>query len=192
MSISIAAIAAVSSSRKRAIRSVRCAATRRQNPMRVEFFVPGIPKPGGSKIAQPVRRKGGAIVTYKDKRGNDTPLITVRDASKNQDWKNAVAYAGHRAMDGKELMSGPIAVVVLFLMPRIKGHFKPNGDLRKSAPEFHTVKPDLTKLMRSTEDALTGIVWRDDSTIVEHRLSKRYGEICGATIMVMELEAGVG
>ena len=30
--------------------------------------------------------------------------------------------------------------------------------------------------MRSTEDALTGIIWRDDSQVVEHRIRKVYVE----------------
>jgi Holliday junction resolvase RusA-like endonuclease len=37
-------------------------------------------------------------------------------------------------------------------------------------------RPDVLKLARAAEDALTGIVWRDDSQIVHETLAKVYGE----------------
>lgn len=145
----------------------------------VSFFVPGIPKPGGSKKSFFNKKTGRAII--------------VDDCAAGKDWKTAVRFAGMQAMEGKKLMAGPIEISVCFHMPRIKGHFKPNGKLRASAPEYHTVKPDLTKLMRSTEDALTGVVWRDDSAIVIHKLVKRYGDKAGAEIEVREfMPAGEG
>ena len=33
----------------------------------------------------------------------------------------------------------------------------------------------LLKLTRAVEDALTGLVWRDDAQVVDEVLSKRYG-----------------
>jgi Holliday junction resolvase RusA-like endonuclease len=55
--------------------------------------------------------------------------------------------------------------------------------------------PDLTKLMRSTEDALTGILWVDDARITDQHARKRYcepGQAPGAqiSISVWEREPG--
>jgi Holliday junction resolvase RusA-like endonuclease len=50
-------------------------------------------------------------------------------------------------------------------------------------------RPDATKLWRPTEDALTGIVWRDDSQIIRQLVRKRYcgpGEVPGAEVLVDE------
>jgi Holliday junction resolvase RusA-like endonuclease len=38
------------------------------------------------------------------------------------------------------------------------------------------VKPDVLKLARAVEDALTGILYRDDAQIVTEVLRKRYGD----------------
>jgi Holliday junction resolvase RusA-like endonuclease len=39
----------------------------------------------------------------------------------------------------------------------------------------HVVKPDLSKLVRSTEDALTGIIYADDAQITSIKAEKFYG-----------------
>lgn len=47
-----------------------------------------------------------------------------------------------------------------------------------SAPKkraCHVVKPDLSKLVRAIEDALTGIIYTDDAQIVCIHASKHYG-----------------
>jgi Holliday junction resolvase RusA-like endonuclease len=56
---------------------------------------------------------------------------------------------------------------------------------------YPTNPPDATKLLRSTEDALTGIVWKDDKLIVDQLVSKNYqrpGIYPGAKITVSVFE----
>jgi Holliday junction resolvase RusA-like endonuclease len=53
------------------------------------------------------------------------------------------------------------------------------------------VKPDLSKLIRSTEDAMTGILYVDDAQIVELSVRKHYGtpervEIWATIVDVLE------
>jgi hypothetical protein len=85
-------------------------------------------------------------------------------------------------------MTGAIAVEVVFKMPRPQSHLGRAGNPLPSAPAFHTTRPDATKLWRSTEDALTGIMWSDDAQIVLQTIQKRYadtGEHPGVWINVM-------
>ncbi|MBA7632259.1 hypothetical protein ES703_39802 [subsurface metagenome] len=77
------------------------------------------------------------------------------------------------------LLLGPISLKLTFFMGRPKGHFRTGkhaGELRPSAPEHPTSKPDLTKLTRAVEDALTGIIWKDDAQVVKQDTIKVY---CG-------------
>ena len=152
---------------------------------RLTLFVPGIPRPGGSKTATVIRRKGGEIVMK-----NGRPLITTRDDAKgNAEWKQNVKFFARQAFESTPI-ANPMRVTITFVMPRLKGHFgsgRNAGVLKASAPHFHTVKPDGTKLMRSTEDAMTGIVWLDDALIVEQHVVKVYGDKPGAEITVEEL-----
>lgn len=155
----------------------------------LSFFVPGIPAPGGSKTAQLIRRNGGQIVTTATGR----PLITMRDAGKNnKEWRASVAYFARQEYRDAPL-DVPLEIEVVFTMPRPKCHFgsgKNAGRLKESAPKFHTNAPDSTKLLRSTEDALTGVLWRDDSIIAIQHVTKVYGDRPGARIILRAIREG--
>jgi Holliday junction resolvase RusA-like endonuclease len=90
---------------------------------------------------------------------------------------------------GPTFMGKPVAVAIVFRMPRPLGHTnKRTGALLPKAPLRPNVKPDVDKLARATLDALTGIVFDDDSRIVELALHKTYAEPGreGARIVVKE------
>lgn len=131
----------------------------------VTFFVPGVPQPGGSKKGFPVRTKGGGV-----------RIAIVEDAKHNAPWRAVVALAARDLFpDGP--LTGPLSVSFSFAMPRPGSHYgsgRNSDKLKESAPPGHTNKPDITKLVRSTEDALTGIAWVDDSQIVSQSAGKMY------------------
>jgi Holliday junction resolvase RusA-like endonuclease len=60
--------------------------------------------------------------------------------------------------------------------------------LRENAPRFHSNRPDALKLGRAVEDALTGILYADDSRIAVERLSKIYSQSPGVSIALCELD----
>jgi crossover junction endodeoxyribonuclease RusA len=148
--------------------------------VKISFFVPGIPAPGGSK----------RFVGFGKKTGR---AILIDDAGqRNKDWRSIVGLCGSAAMREKAIASftGPLRVKFDFVMPRRKGDFSSKGGVKPSAPFYHTTKPDVLKLARSTEDALTGIVWNDDAQTAMLELSKRYagqGEPCGCQITIQAL-----
>jgi Holliday junction resolvase RusA-like endonuclease len=139
----------------------------------ITIFVPGIAQPGGSKRAFYIPQLKRAVVT---------------DANaKAKDWKSTVAVFARQAYSGP-LLDGALNVTMVFHRPRPKGHYGKKG-LKPSAPKHPTSKPDVLKLARSTEDALTGIIWRDDSATVVLTISKVYTEeMPGATITIQPLE----
>lgn len=151
--------------------------------MKLSFFVPGIPAPGGSKRFVGFGKKTGRAI-----------LIDAA-GERNKNWRAVVATCGKEAMSKitNELpvwFNGPLRVKFEFYMPRRKGDFNSKGGLKPSAPFFHTTKPDALKLARSTEDALTGIIWNDDAQTAILEISKRYadkGEPCGCWVTVENL-----
>lgn len=146
----------------------------------LSFTVPGVAQPAGSKRAYPFRRKDGRLGAQ-----------VVDDNRKSKPWKATVAECALAARTSPELLDGALAVSFAVYLPRPKSHFGKRG-LRPSAPAFPTVKPDVLKLARAIEDALTGIVWRDDAQIVKEVLSKEYGEPARVEIEVRVLaSAGV-
>lgn len=135
----------------------------------IMFFVPGIPRPGGSKRVFPIRKAG--ILTGKF-------IVTDAAGQANKDWRASVAHEAKIAMEARSLgpLTTPVMLTLNFRLPRPKGHFNSKGVLKPSAPEYPTSRPDVGKLARSTQDALTHIVWIDDAQIVEETHRKLYVE----------------
>lgn len=138
------------------------------------FFCPGIPQPGGSK-------KGFVV--------NGRAIIT-EDNLKSKPWRAVVALAAQTSYFGPPL-DGPLSLEITFTFPRPKNHYgtgKRSSVVKPSAPRYPTVKPDTTKLIRSLEDSLKDIIWRDDSQVVEQIARKVYGDRPGALICVRRVE----
>jgi len=155
----------------------------------LRFIVPGTPKPKGNVIKG---RWGG-----------------YHDATRGLDaWLRAVSVQATVAMKGTyrkrmgdngfplEMFDGPIMLGIVFVLPAPKTHTPPIW-LKTQRQSFRLMfndgippmlkKPDSSKLLRGVEDAMTGIVWHDDSQVVEANVRKRYarpGEICGALVTV--------
>ena len=148
----------------------------------ISFVVIGQAQPAGSKSAYPFRRNGGTLG------------VRVTDANpKAADWKVLVANAAREVSTGT-LLEGPLVFEATFFRPRPKAHFRQNGELSKAglaslAPD---TKPDLTKLIRAAEDSLRGVLWRDDSQVVEQVTAKRWGEPARVEIAVRALELPPG
>lgn len=144
----------------------------------VAFAVFGDPAPAGSKTRAT---------------SPDGSRTWTRDSSKRSyPWKAAVSAAAGKAMAGKPLLEGPLFVELIFYRVRPKTHLGTGrnvGVLKASAPPRPLTKPDVLKMARAVEDAMTGIVYRDDAAIVVERLEKRYGEPARVEVYVSASEA---
>jgi Holliday junction resolvase RusA-like endonuclease len=129
--------------------------------MTITFHVDGDPQPKGSTRAFVVQKAGGkprAVVTADNKAPARNWAALVRDA--------ATQEAGPSILFPRGV---PVRLTVLFTLPR-----PVSLPQRVVAP---TKKPDLDKLLRNVKDALTGVVWQDDSQVIEISSRKRYA--CG-------------
>ena len=132
----------------------------------ISVFVPGIPRPAGSKRAFPIQRKGGGIGV----------AVTDSSGQKGKEWRATIAGIVGPLRDGRPLIDEAIKASMIFFLPRPQAHYRSNGELKPSAPRFHTGKPDVLKLARAVEDALTSVVYTDDALITEINYSKVYVE----------------
>ena len=117
----------------------------------VRFTVVGIAQPKGS------------VKAFVPK-GWTRPVLTSTNP-KVKGWQQLVAEQAQAvAQDG--LFVGPVAIGVVFQLPR-----------PQSLPKrvlHHTKKPDLDKLARALKDALKGVLYQDDSQVVELHARKAY------------------
>lgn len=140
----------------------------------ITFFVAGIAKPAGSK-------RGFFIPSIK--------RVVITDACKgSKDWKTDVKHEAQENYQGP-LLECPIRLTLTFFVVRPKSHYRTGKNskmLRDGANVYPTSKPDVLKLARGVEDALTSIIWKDDSQIVSEHLFKRYSETPGVMIEITE------
>jgi Holliday junction resolvase RusA-like endonuclease len=105
----------------------------------------GVPKPQGSKIAFVNKATGKAGMKEQGERGQRA-------------WRSAVAQVARDAAHDAAPFDGPLGLNVVFRMPCPKARLK-------KAPCWHVVTPDLSKLLRATEDGLV-----DGGLILDDRL----------------------
>lgn len=144
--------------------------------MRIVVF--GAPAPQGSKKFVGVAKNTG--------RG-----IMVESSKKVKPWRQDVKAAAISVRNGEAPLDGPLSARMVFTLPKPKSAPK----TRRTWPDR---KPDVSKLARSTEDALTdaGFI-ADDARIVEYkRLAKVFPgedaealEAPGAVIVIERMDA---
>jgi Holliday junction resolvase RusA-like endonuclease len=117
----------------------------------IRFLVPAIP------IAQPRQRHRVVSAGGRYFASNYTPAKDPVNA-----FKAAVQLAANRVYAGPPLV-GPLRMDLVFVFPRPKSVPKKLG----SGRQWHTVKPDRDNLQKSVQDALNGLLYRDDSQICD-------------------------
>lgn len=132
--------------------------------MTLSFFVPGEPK------AQPRPRAFS--------RGGHTRMY---DPGTAKGWKAAVACAARDAAKREwgqgRLMDAALRLDCWISFLRPKSHFRTNGQLKPSAPQRHTQRPDMENVLKGIADAITDAgVWRDDCLIVQQMSHKDWCE----------------
>jgi Holliday junction resolvase RusA-like endonuclease len=166
----------------------------------VEFRVLGSAASAGSKDVGVVYRSGphGSKIPVTDSTGRVKTFVKDQSGQAGRDWRSAVAEAGSNALDGNELLDGPIWIEMTLIRQRGPGHYgqgRNRSRILPSAPPYPAVMPDIDKLTRAVFDALTGSTWRDDSRVVKMDVEKVYaqpGEPEGAEVRIWVLPARVG
>ncbi|NLK25567.1 MAG: RusA family crossover junction endodeoxyribonuclease [Euryarchaeota archaeon] len=98
-------------------------------------------------------------------------VTTHQNKKSLEAWRNRVATEAQRALEGREWVSdrsSAYALEVEFVLsrpPSVPPH-------RRIHP---TVRPDIDKLVRAVNDALTGILFPDDSQVFSIKMVKSYG-----------------
>lgn len=130
--------------------------------------VHGTPAPQGSK-----RHVGNGVM--------------IEMSQRLKPWRQNVKEAALTAMEHAQYdnhvhrapLDGPLAASIVFTVreqPTSRPTWWPANQRWSKALRWRPAStPDLSKLLRATEDALTGVAWKDDARVVEYvRLAKYY------------------
>ena len=118
------------------------------------------------------RRVGNFVSTY-------TPKKTVTQ-------EQEIAKVAKAAMGNEEPLETPLTVCIYFRMPIPKSYSKKLTKDCLDGFERHLKKPDLDNMAKLVLDSLNGIVYKDDSQIVNLHLRKVYAETPAIEVLVAE------
>ncbi len=89
-------------------------------------------------------------------------------------------------------IDSPIAITAKFYFFRPKSHYRTGkyaGQLKPTAPVWHTKRPDIDNLLKFIADSLNGIFWRDDTLVCQViEMSKQYSDKPRTEIYIKILE----
>jgi crossover junction endodeoxyribonuclease RusA len=138
----------------------------------IRFQVRGLAQPKGSAKIVPLRRQFPfAVGSFRDLLRS---VAITSDNARVKAWQKDIARAARLSLGNLEMeLTGAITLEAVFYLPRPTSR-------KTAADEAHVTRPDVDKLARAVADALTGIVWHDDSQVTDLIARKRYAETVAA------------
>jgi Holliday junction resolvase RusA-like endonuclease len=135
----------------------------------VTFKVDGTPVPKGrARYA----RRGNFISTY-------TP-------EKTRTYETLIKDAAIEAMGSSEPLETPVSLYLYIRVPIPKSCTKKRLEAIDNGSEKPTKKPDASNILKSVEDGMNGVVYHDDSQIINIHVTKVYSTLPGVDICVKE------
>lgn len=119
-------------------------------------------------------------------KGGKFPIVTHQKSPALKAWREVVALAVPKGV----LLDGAVRVQMDFYMPIPKARPK---ELRTEKQRHEWMapwrKPDLDKMVRAVLDAMTGVVFHDDSQVVVIHATKSYSGHPGVEVWISRVES---
>ena len=129
--------------------------------------------------ANPVGKQRARYV----KRGN---FVSTYTPEKTRTYETLIKEAAIEAMGSSEPLETPVSLYLYIRVPIPKSYSKKKVEGCLNGSEKPIRKPDSSNILKSIEDGMNSIVYRDDSQIVNHHVTKVYSTLAGVDICVKE------
>lgn len=112
------------------------------------------------------------------------------DPEKSRNYKAYVKLLATQAMreQGFTMIEGPCCLDILAFFEVPKSKSKKFKERALMGIERPTKKPDLSNIVKGIEDALNGLAYKDDSSIVYLSVAKHYSEVPRVEVILQECE----
>ena len=108
--------------------------------------------------------------------------------TKTANYETLIALAAQQAMQGRELIAGPVLLEMKIFVSVAASWSKKKRAEALSGDVMPTKKPDADNVLKAICDGINGIVFKDDVQVVNVSLSKRFSETPGVSVRVVPLE----
>ena len=117
------------------------------------------------------------------KRGN---FVQAYTPDKTRNYESLIKEAAIEAMGSSEPLETPVTLYLYIRAPIPKSLPKKRIEACLNGLEKPIKKPDASNVLKSVEDAMNGVVYKDDSQIVNIHVSKVYSSVSGVDICIKE------
>ena len=117
------------------------------------------------------------------KRGN---FVSAYTPEKTRTYESLVKEAAIKAMGSSEPLETPVTLYLYIRVPIPKSHSKKRIEACLNGSEQPIKKPDASNILKSVEDGMNSVVYKDDSQIVNIHVTKVYSSQAGVDICVKE------
>lgn len=138
---------------------------------KVEFTVPG----------EPIGKGRPRVSTI----GGHARMFTPK---RTANYESLIAVAAQRAMQGRELITGPVLVELKIAVGIAVSWSKKKTAAALAGQVMPTKKPDADNVLKAICDGINGIVFKDDVQVVNVSMSKRFAETPGVTVRIIPLD----
>lgn len=117
------------------------------------------------------------------KRGN---FVQTYTPDKTRNYESLIKEAAIEAMGSSEPLETPVNLYLYIRAPIPKSLSKKRIEACLNGLEKPIKKPDASNVLKSVEDAMNGVVYKDDSQIVNIHVSKVYSSVSGVDVCIKE------
>ena len=117
------------------------------------------------------------------KRGN---FVQTYTPEKTRTYESLIKDAAIEAMGSSEPLETPVTLYLYIRVPMPKSYSKKRIEACLNGSEQPTKKPDASNILKSVEDGMNSVVYKDDSQIVNIHVTKVYSSQAGVDICVKE------
>ncbi|MEK5238074.1 RusA family crossover junction endodeoxyribonuclease [Paenibacillus sp. FSL L8-0470] len=109
------------------------------------------------------------------------------DPAKSRDYKDYVRLAA-REFAPAALLEGALGIAVIAYRSTPKSFSQKKTAAAERGEILPTTKPDADNYLKGVKDALKGIIWKDDSQVVDAFVKKRYSSKPRIEIKIKQLQ----
>lgn len=117
------------------------------------------------------------------KRGN---FVQAYTPEKTRTYESLIKESAKQAMGSSEPLETPVTLYLYIRVPIPKSVTKKRLEAINNGSEKPIKKPDASNILKSVEDGMNGVVYKDDSQIVNIHVTKVYSSQSGVDICVKE------
>ncbi|OUL03431.1 RusA family crossover junction endodeoxyribonuclease [Bacillus spizizenii] len=114
--------------------------------------------------------------------------VRMHDPAKSKDFKQYVALVASQYRPEK-VITGPVAMDVRVFrpMPKKVSNSKKKKESAEKGLLRPTTKPDVDNYVKGVKDALNHLIYKDDSQVVDLKVSKFYSEDPRVEVIITEI-----